>query len=325
MIKKLFPYSLMVILILAITLSGCGGGNSRGTTYTPGQSSTCTVGGVSFNIHYVPAAASFPTGIVDNVGTGSVSKAYWMAETEVTYQLWDAVYDWAIDAARGANQYHFQNIGVMGDGTGDTNQHPVTNVSWRDVIVWCNALTEYYNAQNGKSLTCVYTYSSAIVRDSRDSNATTCDGVTANAAAKGFRLPTSMEWELAARYRGSDSTNAILSNGIYWTKGNSASGATANYSNAAATGAVAWYSLNSSSSTHPVGQKTANTLNLYDISGNVWEWCFSWYPGYEGSGRVVRGGSWYDVANVLQLGYVDFVYPNYALGGDLGFRPVRTE
>jgi formylglycine-generating enzyme required for sulfatase activity len=333
--KYYYHSSLVLILILALALSGCGsgGGGGGGTTtptptpppvgYTPGQSSTCTVGGVSFNIHYVPAVASFPTG-PDDSGTGSVSNAYWMAETEVTYQLWDAVYDWAIDAARGANQYYFQNIGVMGDGTGDTNQHPVTTVNWRDAIVWCNALTECYNAQNGTSLTCVYTYSSAIVRDSRDSNATACDGVTANAAAKGFRMPTCMERELAARYRGSDSTNAILSNGIYWTKGNSASGATADCLNEVATGAVAWHILNSSSSTHPVGQKTANTLNLYDISGNVWEWCVD---AYSVPYRVRCGGGWDNYAAFLMVGYIGdayYGYPSYAYFS-LGFRPVRTE
>lgn len=309
--KKLFPISLMVILILAITLSGCGGGGGGGTTPPPS---------VSFDIRYVPSAASFPTG-TDNLGTGSVSNDYWMAETEVTYELWAAVYNWATDVARGANQYHFQNVGAMGDETGNTVQHPVTTINWRDAMVWCNALTEYYNAQNGTSLTCVYTYSSAIVRDSRDSNATACDGVIANVAAKGFRLPTSMEWELAARYRGSDSINAILSNGIYWTNGNSASGATADYSNVATTGAVAWYCTNSGSSTHPVKGKTPNTLGLCDMSGNVWEWCFDIYSG---SDRVERGGCWSSEESYLQVGGVIYGSPvmaNYYLG----FRPVRTQ
>ena len=321
--KKPSLYSLMAILILATVLSGCGIGGHGPTGYTPGQSSICTVGSVSFNIHYVPAAASFPTG-TDDLGTGSVSNAYWMAETEVTYELWVAVYDWATDAARGANQYHFQNIGEMGDGglmggTGYTNQHPVTNVSWRDAIVWCNALTEYYNAQNGTSLACVYTYSSAIVRDSSDANATACDGVTDNAAAKGFRLPTSMEWELAARYRGSDNTNAILSNGIYWTKGNSASGATADCFDNAATGAVAWWAVNSGSSTHPVKGKTPNTLGLYDMSGNVMEFCFDIFSSLD---RVSRGQSWMN--SNLQVGATNSDTPDYT-NFDQGFRPVRTE
>jgi len=315
--KYYYHSSLVLTLILALALSASGVVGST-TLIPPPTGRTCTVGGVSFNMSYVPAAGSFPTGI-DDLGKGTVKMAFLMAKTEVTYQLWDAVYDWAIDAARGANQYHFQNSGVMGDGLDRTNQHPVTNINWRDAIVWCNALTEYYNAQNGTSLTCVYTYNSAIVRDSRDSNAIACDGVTAAAiAAKGFRLPTSMEWELAARYRGSDSTNAILRNGIYWTKGNSASGATADSSNAAATGAVAWYALNFNSSSQPVGQKTANALNLYDISGNVLEWCFD----LSGARRVLRGGS--INFSDMQLGSVPLVLP-YMTAKKFGFRPARTE
>jgi formylglycine-generating enzyme required for sulfatase activity len=249
-------------------------------------------------------------------GPVTVSNAYWIAETEVTYQLWAAVYTWATtgSGATGAGQYHFQNAGVMGDGTGDTDQHPVTTVSWRDAMVWCNALTEYYNAQNGTSLACVYTYSGAIVRDSRDSNTTACDNATTVSTAKGFRLPTSNEWELAARYK----------DGSTWTPGNYASGATAAYTDVAATQAVAWYWDNSGSSTHPVGEKTANALNIKDMSGNVWEWCFDWYPGYSGSNRVLRGGGWSYGAYDLQLGIVYGVSPGYA-SSLLGFRPVRTQ
>ena len=322
--KYYYHSSLVLTLVLALTLSASGVVGSTTLTYTPVQPLTHIVGGVSFNINMrsVPAA-SFPTGTND-LGTGSVSNAYWMAETEVTYQLWDTVYDWAIDAARGANQYHFQNSGVMGDGLGRTNQHPVTNIYWRDAMVWCNALTEYYNARNGTSLTCVYT-SSAIVRDSRDANAAVCNSVTANAAAKGFRLPTSMEWELAARYRGSNSTNAILRNGIYWTKGNSASGATADSSNAAATGAVAWYGLNSGSSTHPVGQKIANALGLYDMSGHVWEWCFSFWSAERPNDRMKRGGSYLNPADAQQLGAAGYGGITSEASHNLSFRPVRTK
>ena len=99
-----------------------------------------------------------------------------------------------------------------------------------------------------------------------------------------FTLPTEAQWEYAAR------------------GGNKSRGY--KYSGSNEIGAVAWCN-NSGGETHPVGQKQANELGLYDMSGNVWEWCSDWYGSYSsnrqtnptgaasGSGRVLRGGSWY--------------------------------
>jgi formylglycine-generating enzyme required for sulfatase activity len=77
------------------------------------------------------------------------------------------------------------------------------------------------------------------------------------------------------------------------------------------------------SKTAAVKSKAANTLGLYDMSGNVWEWAFDWNPGYIGSNRIIRGGSWVYSASSLQAGNVNYNYPDGRYGSS-GFRPART-
>jgi len=250
----------------------------------------------------------------DDSGTATVEGGYLISATETTYELWYEVRLWAE-----ANGYHFENLGREGnDGTDgaapteDNKLRPVTTVSKRDVIVWTNALSEM------TGLDPVYlTPEGVIIKDSRDSNASQVDSAI-QTENNGYRLPTSYEWEMAARWRNSSGDGAISVGGRYWTPGDYASGATADYNNTSATRAVAWYSgATGGNFTRPVGQLLANHLGLYDMSGNVWELTYDWYPGYEGSYRVHRGGSGYSNASSLQVGYVGD--PGFAYGGS-GFR-----
>jgi len=292
---------------------------------------------ISFNMKYVPGGA-FPTGLSDTgtpyTSPQTISTPYWMAETEVTYELWNAVRTWATTTGG----YTFANAGVQGNSGAGTNQHPVTTINWRDSMVWCNALTEYYNANNGTDadLDLVYYTDGGYTTPHRSSadgtygssvNATTgsFDDPYVKAAAKGFRLSGSLEWECAARYK----------DGSAWTAGSWASGGTGAYTSTAVTdypnfSPFAWYGNNTVSptgntiTTQPVAGKTANALGIRDISGNVWEWCFDWHPSNVGSSRVRRGGSWDNDASFLRVGAVYSRDP-YGVDGNIGFRFARTQ
>jgi len=132
---------------------------------------------------------------------------------------------------------------------------------------------------------------------------------------KKYRLPTEAEWEYAAR-GGHKATNPNFT-----------------YSGSNDVGEVAWYNVNSGGKVQAVGTKKANDLGVFDMSGNVYEWCSDWYSstyytpsavtnptGPEiGSFRVIRGGSWYSFATNARVSYRDYSTPGIR-NNSLGFR-----
>jgi formylglycine-generating enzyme required for sulfatase activity len=167
-------------------------------------------------------------------------------------------------------------------------------------VSWLEAV-EYCNRRSEKEgLSPAYTVSGS--------------AVTWNRGANGYRLPTEAEWEYAAKGGGS---------GTY------------DYAGSNDADSVAWYSSNSGNSTHPVGTKAANSLGIYDMSGNVYEWCWDWYDSYgsgsvtdpigaaSGSYRVNRGGGWLIDAQYVRSAFRARSNPANGGSDGLGFRVVR--
>lgn len=179
---------------------------------------------------------------------------------------------------------------------GDNN--PVENVSWYDAIYFCNKLSEKFGFTSvyevdGKTDVTTWNYTPHNDNSIRGN-------VTQNINANGFRLPTLEEWEYAAR----GGQNYTYSGSNYLDE-------------------VGWNSYNSGDKTHPVAQKKANGYGLYDISGNVAEWCWDVYSNDCSDGRYYCGGNWYGSANYCK---VDYGYGDdaYCRSDHLGFRLVRT-
>lgn len=204
-----------------------------------------------------------------------------IAETELTYEKWSEVYNWAVK-----HRYSFEHEGCNGkeglcgrDPQGP-NQ-PVVGISWRDAVVWCNAASER------EGLNPVYLFNGEVLRTSRTFDADYC---SVSSAANGYRLPTSAEWEYAVR---GGKTTEIEWNYQY-----------AGTNNEGELPIYAVYDLDDSiesNNTSPVKTKLPNSCGLYDMSGNVFEFCFDSCYG-DSSARIARGGRWCEGSWAASMG-----------------------
>jgi formylglycine-generating enzyme required for sulfatase activity len=306
-------------------------GNFSAGTITANLSGNATSATTAATLAIPPGMALIPTGfftmgnsigdydITDASPTNVYVSAFYMDVNLVSYSQWQSVYFWATN-----HGYSFFTA-----GSGKAANQPVQTLYWYDAVKWCNARSQ----QAGK--TPVYYTDSGSTQVFTNASGTS---VYANWAASGYRLPTEAEWEKAAR-------GGLSGQRFPW--GNVITENLANYYgcvgcgfsydfgptgyNAAFTNGVGPY-------TSPVGSFAPNGYGLYDMAGNVQEWCWDWYaaPPYPsgspylggygpvgpatGTYRVVRGGVWNNYATYLRCAYRGAEGPLNTTGGDYGFR-----
>ncbi len=245
--------------------------------------------------------SSSPKMILVNGGT------FWMGSNETAYRATESAYRASVSSFYISETEITQEVwtSVMGSNPSRFRDplKPVDTVSWLDAVNFCNALSEKEGLEK------VYEISGS--------------SVSCRWNANGYRLPTETEWEYAARGGMNKAADEEVLTRAYYAGSENPS-------------AVAWFDANSGREPKQVGGKAPNELGLYDMSGNVWEWCWDWMGAYpneptndfrgpqSGNTKVVRGGSWFTPVNLCRVTYRFWNVPTFK-ANSVGFRVVRSE
>lgn len=304
----------MSLLTIAFTLCiSCSDDDNpvdqgNNTTFTPRGMVKIAAAGKTFQM-------GDAAGLADEAPVHSVSftKDYWMDTTEVTQGKYNALMKQFYTAYTTPSWHAPYGVG---------DDYPAYEVYWGDAVLYCNALSR----RDG--LDTVYTYSAI---NGTPGNLCELENVVENFAKNGYRLPTEAEWEYACR--------AGSTTDFFWGKEDypfpETPGDSLEVNRYAVWHGNSWQfgAGEPQFGVHPVGSTTANGYGLYDMAGNVYEWCNDWYGEYSDTSAVdphgpsngdwhsVRGGSWGSYSMYLRSANRTFMVPDY-LYYFIGFRAV---